>query len=183
MFILILGGTRSGKSRYAVEIARHLDKKTVYLATLDCFDDEMKDRIKKHKESRPETWQTVEEPKNVDQVLLNLKGLCEVVIIDCLTNLTSNLMAQLQEEKKLLLRMETIMKIISEMDSTVIMVTNEVGEGIVPATPLGRQFRDIAGLTNQLAARYADEVYLMKAGLPLKLKDKKMNKGKKDGNH
>ncbi|MEK7450020.1 MAG: bifunctional adenosylcobinamide kinase/adenosylcobinamide-phosphate guanylyltransferase [Planctomycetota bacterium] len=168
--ILILGGTRSGKSRYAVELAKQLDGKTVYLATMKCDDEEMKERIKKHKESRPESWQTVEEGQKCDEILLNLRGLCEVAVIDCLTNLIANLLEQFEEEKQVLSCVETMLKIIAESNFTVLMVSNEVGSGIVPVTPLGRKFRDIAGLTNQLAARYADEVYLMTAGIPVRIK-------------
>ncbi|MBI4711800.1 MAG: bifunctional adenosylcobinamide kinase/adenosylcobinamide-phosphate guanylyltransferase [Planctomycetes bacterium] len=169
--ILISGGCRSGKSRYAVEMARQINSpKTVYIATL-CFKDaEMDERIKKHKQSRPAEWQTVEEDKNIEQVIINLRGLAEVVIIDCLTVFTSNLMLELQEHKAVIQKAENLLKVIKDSDLTTIMVTNEVGSGIVPDTPLGREFRDLAGGVNQMAAREADEVYLMVAGIPLKVK-------------
>lgn len=195
--ILILGGARSGKSQYAIELARKMKGRTVFLATLEFKDEEMEERIKKHRQARPPAWQTVEEGKNIENILLNLKGLCNVVIIDCLTNLVSNLLLDLsrtekhseklrrdpevtppgqvhsgKDEEKVVDRIEGIMRVIDEVDFTVLMVANEVGSGIVPDTALGRKFRDVAGKANQLAAKYADEVYLMTAGIPLKVKEK-----------
>lgn len=171
-FILILGGARSGKSQYAVELAQKGEGRTVFLATLEFKDEEMKERIKQHKETRPPEWQTVEEGKNIDNILLNLKGLCGTVIIDCLTNLVSNLLLELKDQEKVVERIEGVMRVIEELDFTVLMVANEVGSGLVPDTALGRKFRDVAGKANQLAAKYADEVYLMTAGIPLKVKGK-----------
>lgn len=169
--ILVLGGARSGKSQYTVELAQKMSGRTVFLATLEFRDDEMEERIKKHQQARPAEWQTVEEGKNIDNILLNLKGLCDVVIVDCLTNLVSNLLLDLQDEEKVTERIEGIMRVIDEADFTVLMVSNEVGTGLVPETVLGRKFRDVAGKTNQLAAQYANEVYLMTAGIPLRIKE------------
>lgn len=204
--ILILGGARSGKSHHAVELAREINKRTVFLATMEFIDDEMKERIKLHKQNRPAEWQTVEEGKNVDKILFNLKGLCDVVIIDCLTNLVSNLLLELDDinhvksevsnsdmqtqnqtlnstatsplrdpvrdnvVNKVKERIKEILDIIAQMDITVIIVSNEVGCGIVPETPLGRKFRDIAGMANNLVAKHADEVYLLTAGIPMRIK-------------
>ena len=168
--ILILGGARSGKSHYAVEMAKRLDKRTVFLATLQCLDEEMQERIKLHRQHRPPEWQTVEEGKDVDKILFNLKGLCEVVVIDCLTNLVSNLLLELNDIGRVEERIKEIITILNQLDFTVIIVSNEVGGGLVPDTPLGRKFRDIAGIANQLMAKYADEVYLMTAGIAVRIK-------------
>jgi adenosylcobinamide kinase/adenosylcobinamide-phosphate guanylyltransferase len=185
--ILVLGGARSGKSHYAVELAKKLGNpssltgshmgrdsvatsRTVFLATMECLDEEMQERIKLHRQHRPAEWQTVEEGKDVDKVILNLKGLCDVVIIDCLTNLVSNLLLELQEINKVKVRIEEIIQVIGQLDATVLIVSNEVGCGVVPETPLGRKFRDIAGIANQLVAKYADEVYLLTAGIPICIK-------------
>ncbi len=169
--ILITGGCRSGKSHYAVELARQLHKTTtVYIATSTFKDAEMEERIKHHQKSRPAEWQTVEEGKNIDTVLMNLKGLSEVVLIDCLTMLTSNLLIELNEHEKIIHRIESMLKVINDSELTVIVVTNEVGAGIVPEGKLGRDFRDLSGIVNQITARAADEVYMMVAGIALKIK-------------
>lgn len=168
--IFITGGCRSGKSRYAVDLAKELNKQTVYIATMIFKDVEMEDRIKAHKKARPAEWQTVEEGKNIDTILMNLKGLCEVVILDCLTMMTSNLLLELNDEKKVIQRIESLLKVINDSDMTIIVVTNEVGGGIVPDNKLGRDFRDLAGCVNQLFAQASDEVYLMVTGIPLKIK-------------
>jgi adenosylcobinamide kinase/adenosylcobinamide-phosphate guanylyltransferase len=169
--ILITGGCRSGKSSYAMELAKKFHKKTtVYVATMTFKDDEMAERIKAHQKSRPSDWQTVEEGKDVDTVLVNLKGLSEVVLIDCLTMLTSNLFLELKKQENVIHRIESILRVINDSDLTVIMVTNEVGAGIVPDAKLGRDFRDLTGAVNQLVALSADEVYLMIAGIPMKIK-------------
>ena len=169
--ILITGGCRSGKSRYAIELAKKLHKTTtVYIATAAFKDAEMEERIKNHQKSRPAEWQTVEEGKNIDTVLMNLKGLSEVVLIDCLTMLTSNLLIELKEPVKIIHRIESMLNVINDSELTVIMVTNEVGAGIVPDGKLGRDFRDVAGIVNQLAAQAADEVYMMVVGIPVKIK-------------
>jgi adenosyl cobinamide kinase/adenosyl cobinamide phosphate guanylyltransferase len=168
--ILITGGCRSGKSRYAVELAKKINKQTVYIATMIFKDAEMEERIKAHKKSRPAEWQTVEEDKNIDTVLMNLRGLCDMVLLDCLTIMTSNLLLELKEEKKVIQRVESLLKVINDSDMTVIVVTNEVGGGIVPDNQLGREFRDLAGCVNQLFAQSADEVYLLVSGIPIKIK-------------
>ncbi|MFA5795060.1 MAG: bifunctional adenosylcobinamide kinase/adenosylcobinamide-phosphate guanylyltransferase [Candidatus Brocadiia bacterium] len=174
-FILITGGARSGKSHYAVELAKKLTAppsthRVVYIATSCFHDEEMDKRIAAHKKSRPAEWQTVEEDKNIDTVIFNLKGLSEIVVIDCLTILTSNLMLELKDQEQVLKRAESMLRVINDSDMTVIAVTNEVGSGIVPETVLGRDFRDLSGKFNQMAAAAADEVYLMVTGIPLKIK-------------
>ena len=168
--ILITGGCRSGKSRYAVDLAKELNKQTVYIATMVFKDVEMEERIKAHKKARPAEWQTVEEGKNIDTILINLRGLCEVVILDCLTMMTSNLLLELNDEKKVIQRIESLLKVINDSDMTIVVVTNEVGGGIVPYNKLGRIFRDLTGCVNQLFAQAADEVYLMVTGIGLKIK-------------
>lgn len=169
--ILITGGCRSGKSRYAIELAKQLNKPTtVYIATATFKDPEMAERIKNHQKSRPAEWQTVEEGKNIDTVLMNLKGLSEVVLIDCLTMLTSNLLIEVKDPAQILHRIESLLKVINDSELTVVIVTNEVGAGIVPEGKLGRDFRDLSGIVNQLVAQAADEVYLMVAGIPMKIK-------------
>jgi len=171
--ILIIGGARSGKSQYAVELAKKMGKEVVFLATGIAEDEEMKSRIKLHRESRPSSWRTIEERKNPLDVLINLKENYKVVILDCLTFLISNLLLDGVGEESILKKVKKLAEITSKTDYKLIVVSNEVGEGVVPHTQLGRNFRDVAGRANQIMADYAQEVYLMIAGIPLKLKGKK----------
>lgn len=168
--ILITGGCHSGKSRYAIELANNLNQQTVYVATMLCQDEDIKERVKAQKKNRPADWQTVEEGKNVDTVLMNIRGLSEVVIIDCLTMLTSNLLADLKDFQKVYQRMEALLKVITDSELTVIVVTNEIGSGTAPDKKTGRKFRALAGSINQLVAHEADEIYLMVMGIPMKIK-------------
>jgi len=178
--VFIIGGARSGKSRYAVELAKKRGKKTVFLATSIAKDEEMKKRIKLHKESRPLSWATIEEGKNPLNVLINLKKDYKVVILDCLTFLISNLLLDGVGEELILKEIRGLAKVTLKNDYKLIVVSNEVGEGVVPHTQLGRDFRDIAGKSNQIMADYAQEVYLMVAGIPLKLKGEKCEEDTKN---
>lgn len=168
--ILVLGGARSGKSAYAVRLAAAMDRRTAYVATLEFHDAEMDDRIKLHRAQRPPGWRTIEEGRNVDTVLDSLHSSHDVVIIDCLTNLVSNLLLQGLSREAIEKRIENLFAVARRVPFTTIVVTNEVGCGLVPETPLGRSFRDVAGVANQMAAREADEVFLVTAGIPLRLK-------------
>jgi adenosylcobinamide kinase/adenosylcobinamide-phosphate guanylyltransferase len=169
--IFVIGGARSGKSRYASDMAKSEGKKTVFIATAAALDDEMKERIRLHKLSRPKGWGLIEEPVNLSRTLLGLKPACGVAIIDCVGLWVSNLlMADLKDKD--------IGKIINKLGSDirtaraglVIIVSNEVGEGIVPGDPLSRRFRDLVGTANQVLAAKADEVIVMHAGIPVKIK-------------
>lgn len=168
--IFIIGGARSGKSRYAVKLAKKTGKEVVFLATGIAKDEEMKNRIKLHRESRPSSWRTIEEGKDPLGVLINLKENYKVVILDCLTFFISNLLLDGVKEKLILKEIKRLAEITLKNDYKLIIVSNEVGEGVVPHTQSGRDFRDIAGMANQIIADYAQEVYLMMAGIPLKLK-------------
>jgi adenosylcobinamide kinase/adenosylcobinamide-phosphate guanylyltransferase len=130
----------------------------------------MDDRISRHRAQRPTGWHTVEEGRNVDAVLDSLQSSFDVVIIDCLTNLVSNLLLQGLDSTAIEKRIDGLMTAARRAPFATILVANEVGCGVVPETALGRQFRDVAGIANQLAAQYVDEIYLMTAGIPLRLK-------------
>ncbi len=167
--IFIIGGARSGKSSYAVELAKK-KKKVVFIATATSPDSEMKKRIKLHKISRPRHWKLIEEDKNISPILSKLKGKYEVVLIDCLGLLISSLLASNLKNKEIEGKVRKLINAILRNDATTILVSNEVGSGIVPANPLGRRFRDLVGLLNQMLAKKADEVIFMQSGIPMKIK-------------
>jgi len=170
--IFILGGARSGKSSFAVEQAKKLssgDSGVVYVATASAVDEEMKRRIEKHRKRRPASWRTIEEGIDISRILAKL-GKASVVIIDCLTILISNLLLSGEREAVTLRRMKEFFRTLKKRNFTTLIVSNEVGMGIVPKNRLGRSFRDIAGQTNQIVAELAEEVYLLEAGIPIKIK-------------
>jgi len=182
--ILVLGGVRSGKSTYAQKLAREIaagSGRVAYVATGVACDDEMRARLEQHRRSRPPVWATIEAPTEVAQVIQRAGEEYAVMIVDCLTTLMTNWLAergQLEEptesmvelEKVILGRVEDLVRAAREARATVIVVSNEVGLGVVPSFKAGRVFRDLAGLANQFIAREADEVYVMWAGIPQKIK-------------
>lgn len=180
--VLITGGARSGKSEYAENLAKVKGGNNVtYIATSIALDEEMKDRIKKHKERRPILWETIETYKNLYTQIIKTTN--EVVLIDCLTVMITNILMEVdltwetassndinQIEQIISIEVEKIINAARESSKYIIVVTNEVGMGLVPEYKLGRIFRDIAGRMNKKVASCSDEVYLMVSGLPLKLK-------------
>lgn len=168
--IFILGGARSGKSSYALKLAKKSRKKVVFIATCQSLDKEMAKRIKSHKESRPKNWQTFEEPYKVAGLLNELRGRAGIILLDCLTLLVSNLMLKGWKNKNIENEINDILKALSKAKGEAIIVSNEVGLGIVPDNKLGRHFRDVAGKMNQVVAKSADKVFFMLSGIPMKLK-------------
>ncbi len=167
--ILILGGARSGKSTYALSLAKK-QKQVAFIATCQGLDKEMEQRIKLHKEARPKHWQTFEEPKELGILLDKIGNTFDCIIIDCLTLLVSNLILNGYKEKDILNKFAAILAQLEKKKAKVIVVSNEVGLGIVPVSKLGRNFRDIAGKINQIVANKANQVLLMVAGVPLDIK-------------
>lgn len=170
MLILILGGARAGKSTFALRLAKEKagQGSVTFIATAQAFDDEMSQRIARHREERPPHWNTIEEPYQLDEALIKALD-SDVVIVDCLTLFVSNWLLR-DEASKLQEVSESFLASVQSQTQTVIVVSNEVGLGLVPETPLGRTFRDSLGRVNQQFAEAADEVYLLVAGLPLRLK-------------
>jgi len=171
--VLVLGGARSGKSRFAQQMAADMAGKVLFVATAEAGDEEMRARIARHRESRPAGWRTMEVTDGLGPRLKAGVGDASVVLIDCLTLLVSNVMggARLETaEKRVLGEIEELIGAIGQLEASFIIVSNEVGLGLVPDNRLGRDFRDLAGRANQLVARASSEVYFMIAGLPLKLK-------------
>jgi adenosylcobinamide kinase / adenosylcobinamide-phosphate guanylyltransferase len=164
--ILITGGARSGKSRYAEERARQLGERLLYLATAEAQDEEMLQRITAHKKRRDDRWTTLEEPMELAAALLGQRGKADCVLVDCLTLWLSNLLTR-RNEKAAAAKVEELVETLPQLDFHLILATNEVGWAIVPDNPLARQFRDLSGWANQRIARAADEVVLMITGIPL----------------
>ena len=166
--IFITGGARSGKSALAQKLANGLSRKVTYIATAQARDKEMELRIKIHRKNRPSHWKTVEREKNITELLVRIAGQSEVILLDCLTLLISNLL--LSGEKKILKEIKQLVNEVKKAEVTVLIVSNEVGMGLVPPYPLGRAYRDLLGKTNQVLAAEADRVYLLVAGLPMDIK-------------
>ena len=166
---LILGGARSGKSTYALKLAGKY-KKVAFIATCVGLDKEMRERIKLHKETRPKHWETFEEPQDLVKVFKRLDSRFDCILIDCLTLLVSNLVLSGKSQTKIIKKIEELLLAINKEKIRVIMVSNEVGLGLVPTNKLGREFRDIAGRVNQLIASSSDEVFFIVAGIPVKIK-------------
>jgi adenosylcobinamide kinase/adenosylcobinamide-phosphate guanylyltransferase len=164
VIIFVGGGSRSGKSRYALELAQQRGKRPAFLATAQAFDGEMTERIRQHREERGDGFVTVEEPFELASALRTQRE-CDVIVVDCLTLWVSNLMLSDRE-----IPTEELITAARECSATVIFVSNEVGCGIVPENALARRFRDLAGALNQRVAAAADEVYWMAFGIPLKVK-------------
>lgn len=181
--ILVTGGSRSGKSTYAEKLAASYGENVMYIATSVPFDDEMKDRVRRHRESRPAHWGTLEAYKNLKQVYM-LPDQFEVVLLDCITVMVTNLLFETVQgdfekldekefgvaEKLILKEIEDFVIASKQENKTVVIVTNELGCGLVPEYKSGRVFRDIAGRVNQYIASKADEVYFTVCGIPMKVK-------------
>lgn len=177
--ILVTGGARSGKSSFGESLLK--DKKEVlYIATSIPFDEEMKDRVKKHRESRPNHWHTLEGYKDLGNSIRTLNQQYDGIILDCITIMITNLIFENFDEEveidykgieeKIMGEMKAMVLAFKELNSEVVLITNEVGCGIVPETRLSREFRDIAGRVNQYLAREAEEVYFAVSGIPVKIK-------------
>jgi adenosylcobinamide kinase/adenosylcobinamide-phosphate guanylyltransferase len=169
--IFVTGGARSGKSTYALDLAGTYVNR-VFLATAEAFDEEMRDRIDRHREERKNDYLTVEEPVFLDQVLQQLPEETGVVLVDCLTVWLGNLMHRFGEGEKITERIDALLGVLKRPPCDIILVSNEVGMGIVPDNALSRSFRDHAGTLNRKVAEIADRAYLICSGLPLVLKSR-----------
>lgn len=186
--IFFTGGARSGKSKFAEDYIKEKKyEKKIYLATAVAFDDEMKERVKKHIEQRGNNWLTIETYKNISEILEKelVKDDYDVILFDCITNMVTNLMILNRGEidwdnvsqsfindleREILLETNKILEYLKNKDIDCVFVTNELGMGLVPSYALGRYFRDICGKVNQLVAGAADEAYLAVSGIKVKIK-------------
>ncbi len=168
--ILVTGGARSGKSGYAQYLAKSFKRKVIYIATAEALDSDMKKRIRLHKKSRDKSWVTIEESLCVLGAVKKLSADRRVILLDCLTLFISNLILKGLSDKAVYSEVKSILKALKRRAEAVIIVTNEVGSGIVPDSKLGRRFRDLQGKVNQIVSGEADCVYLLVSGIPVKIK-------------
>lgn len=181
--ILVTGGARSGKSSFAERILS--DKKRVlYIATAIAFDEEMRQRITLHKAQRPEQWETLEAYDKLEKLISQGGRTYEGILLDCITVMLTNLMFNHEDfhedeltpefwmnlESQVKTEMKSFISEARRISETTVMVTNEIGSGLVPENPLSRGFRDMAGRINQMLAQESDEVYLSVSGIPVRIK-------------
>ncbi len=180
--IFVLGGVRSGKSTYAEERAAEIGgSRVLMVATAEAKDEEMVERIRQHRENRPAAWRTVDASQNPAAAIRSALGEAKVVLVDCLSMLVSNILLSMADdddqsyfdpsiEQKMRDEVGAIVRCVSEIDADLIVVSNEVGMGVVPPSAAGRAFRDLLGRANQLVAEAADEVILMVAGIQMRVR-------------
>lgn len=167
--ILVGGGARSGKSAFALALARSLGPRRAFVATAEARDAEMNERIARHREERGAEFSTVEEPLELTRAVFALPGV-DVVVIDCLTLWLSNLLLRGDPAEEIAARVEGLLGALASAPSRSIVVTNEVGMGVVPESALGRAFRDVAGRAHQVLAARADRIYLAALGTVLRIR-------------
>ncbi len=178
---LLIGGARSGKTHFAQGLALNSGKAVLFVATATAGDEEMRQRIEEHQKSRPAAWKTFEATTHIGNHILEEIGGAETVIIDCITLLLNNIFFQHSDstggqldapliEKEVKAEIAELIECIGKIDADFIIVTNEIGLGLVPADRMSRLYRDLLGKANQMLAQHADEVYLMVAGIPLPIK-------------
>lgn len=184
---LVIGGARSGKSAYAQRLAEESGRPVLYVATATAGDEEMAERIARHRAARPTHWRTLEIPMNIGPALEATIAGGEVVLLDCLTMLVSNLMMDEGEgatadrlEARVVEELEALLKVCRTREAQLIVVSNEVGMGLVPPYPMGRVYRDVLGRANQWLAARSDRVVLMVAGIPLEVKGPRGDPSKPD---
>jgi len=166
---LILGGVRSGKSSHAEKVAKQLSSDVIYVATAQAFDDEMKSRILRHQDDRPDHWQLIEEPLDLDKILLTHNQAHKTILIDCLTLWLNNcLHYKVDDWQKI---KQNFIQALSHSKANIILVSNEVGFSITPDNALARVFCDEQGWLNQDIAKVCDKVTLTIAGIPLEIKN------------
>jgi adenosylcobinamide kinase/adenosylcobinamide-phosphate guanylyltransferase len=168
---LILGGARSGKSRYAIAQAQEIGGSAAFVATARALDPDMVARIARHRAERPRGWTTLEEPHEIVAAARRAAALHDGVVIDCVTLWVANLMERGDDDTAVLAAADDLAKLMRERLASLVVVSNEVGAGVHPPTALGRRFGDLLGFVNQRLASAADRVTLMVAGIPLTVKD------------
>lgn len=167
--VLVLGGARSGKSSWALRYVEKRYTSLTFLATAEVRDDEMAERIRRHRASRDSRWHVVEEPLDIDNILLAHRTPGGATLIDCLTVWLSNVLLK-KGRDAVAAYQHRLLEALAQTEQAVVLVANEVGSGIVPEHPLGREFRDLAGILNQKVAELSDRVVLIVAGIPLYIK-------------
>lgn len=166
---LVLGGVRSGKSHFAQKLAEK-ESSVAFVATAKAVDEEMRNKIHRHQQERPKQWRTVEEPLDLARVFDECAQQFKILLVDCLTLFVANVLEA--DPEMVNARIDGLVEALRKVPTSVVLVSNEVGSGVVPPYPSGRQFRDLLGEVNQKVASVADKVVLMVAGLPLVLKNR-----------
>ena len=174
--ILIVGGCRSGKSRHALELSEKISgSKRIFVATCMPLDDEIKERIDRHKKERDKSWMTIEVPVELPEAINEKSREGDVILVDCLTLWINNLLMETESTDIINAHIQKLIIALEEAKCSIILVSNEVGAGIVPENKLARQFRDYAGFVNQKVAECADRVVWMVAGIPVVIKSKSLD--------
>jgi len=169
--IFVIGGCRSGKSRYALETADGVSKEEkIFIATCVAHDAEMEQRVDRHQKERGPNWQTVETPVHLYRAITACSRQAKVLLVDCLTLWISNLMLEIEDDEIISERITELVQSFNSANCPVVLVSNEVGAGIVPENSLARRFRDLVGAANQAVATRADRVVWMVAGIPVIIK-------------
>jgi len=182
--ILLIGGARSGKSHFARELGLKSAQPVLFVATAVAGDEEMQQRIEEHRKTRPATWSTLEVTTHIGNQIRQKIGKAQTVIVDCITLLVNNIFNQYSDpagelidvpliEKEVMAEIDELVDCINQVNTSFIIVSNEVGLGLVPDNRIGRLFRDLLGKANQVLAQRADEIYLMAAGIPILIKPSK----------
>ena len=168
--LFIIGGSRSGKSSFALQRAKEKKGRVAFIATCSPRDREMQIRVALHRKNRPRHWKTFEFPEDITALINKIGSKFEMLIVDCLTLLISGLMEKKYKESAIKNKIEEMLKAFKKCPSDAILVSNEVGLGIVPQNKLARDFRDIAGRVNQMAAKASDEAFFLVSGIPWRIK-------------
>jgi adenosylcobinamide kinase/adenosylcobinamide-phosphate guanylyltransferase len=168
---LVLGGCRSGKSSHALELAEALPgDRRIFIATCVPYDKEMRQRVLNHQKERDNSWQTIETPIHISAVIERSSDVADVILVDCLTLWISNLMAEEKTDDAVFTEVKSLRKALTTAVCPVILVSNEVGSGIVPENALARRYRDLTGYANRQIAATADRVIWTVAGIPVTIK-------------
>jgi adenosylcobinamide kinase/adenosylcobinamide-phosphate guanylyltransferase len=169
--VFVIGGCRSGKSRHALETARRrAGENRIFIATCIPYDDEMRQRVRRHQQERSGQWHTVEAPVRLPEAIVEHGRNAGVLVVDCLTLWINNLLMEKLNDDKIADRIQQLVGCVSRAACPVVLVSNEVGTGIVPENNLARQFRDLVGSVNQAVAGHVDRVIWMVAGIPVTIK-------------
>lgn len=168
--ILIGGGVRSGKSAYALTRARVLGARRVFIATAEPFDDDMRERARRHRDERGDEFATIEAPRELVPALREASARADVVVVDCLTLWLSNLLLSDLSQAQIKLRVRELCEVLPTLPCHVVVVSNEVGMGVVPESSLGRAFRDVSGAAHQALSAQSHELYFAVMGQLLRLR-------------